>query len=171
MGSFISTWFCLESWTFQLDAKQNYRCETSPRPEPRWNIQTLVQQKEVLLVQIELNHGLVYFKCEKKRLFRLSDQLQEVLAGYCQSWKKRKMVQENKMSCGCTWEVEETKCFIDISPDIFMKESFFHKNTVFIYFLRGWKREELNWQHSDVRCTPVYKPINCKGGYRVMQLM
>lgn len=45
--------------TLQFDLNQNYRCEISPRPQSGPNSQTLVQQKEMVLVWIKLNHGSV----------------------------------------------------------------------------------------------------------------
>ena len=74
MGSFISTWFCLESWTFQLDAKQNYRCETSPRNMVQTEHTNLNPTERGGLDQLE--HGLVCFQCENLFFwrFRLSYQ-------------------------------------------------------------------------------------------------
>lgn len=43
--------------TFQLDRNQNYGCETSPRLRSGTNSRTLVLWKEVVSIQIRLNHG------------------------------------------------------------------------------------------------------------------
>ncbi len=56
-GSFTPTLFGPDFLTFQFDLNQNCMCETSPGPRNRPNNQILVQQKEVVSVQINLNHG------------------------------------------------------------------------------------------------------------------
>lgn len=50
--------FCPEFQTFQFELNKNYRCETSPRFWLQRKRQSLVQRKEVVLVQIKLNYGL-----------------------------------------------------------------------------------------------------------------
>ncbi len=81
--------------TFQFDPNQNHRCESFPGLSGP-NSQTLVLRKEVVSVWFQIEPWFGFFLVWKHlfRWVRLSDQLQDVLAGY--HWNRIKEKHRNK---------------------------------------------------------------------------